>query len=136
MTNSASPWTRLGAYFIDVLVFMVAYVFFLVGTLVGDAGTVLIVVGVLLSLALIVVYFWLLATRGQTFGKMALNVRIVRQADGENGGLVTNVLMRSIVGQGLLAIVPFYSLVDILFIFREDRRCIHDLIAGTVVVQA
>ena len=33
-----------------------------------------------------------------------------------------------------ISLVPFYRLVDILFIFREDRRCLHDLIAGTQVV--
>ena len=29
---------------------------------------------------------------------------------------------------------PLFSLVNVCFIFREDRRCIHDLIAGTQVV--
>ena len=28
-----------------------------------------------------------------------------------------------------------FSIVDICFIFRDDRRCIHDLIAGTQVVK-
>ncbi|HIM18116.1 MAG TPA: RDD family protein, partial [Dehalococcoidia bacterium] len=32
--------------------------------------------------------------------------------------------------------IPVYSVVDALFIVRSDRRCIHDLIAGTVVVKS
>lgn len=49
-------------------------------------------------------------------------------------GFVTNVLMRSVLNR-ILSFIPFYALVDILFIFREDRRCLHDRIAGTQVVQ-
>ena len=48
---------------------------------------------------------------------------------------LANVLLRVVVN-GLLGFIPLYGVVDILFIFREDRRCIHDLIAGTVVVNA
>jgi uncharacterized RDD family membrane protein YckC len=29
-----------------------------------------------------------------------------------------------------------FSLVDVQCIFREDRRCVHDLLAGTRVVTA
>jgi uncharacterized RDD family membrane protein YckC len=53
----------------------------------------------------------------------------------KNGGFGPNVLMRVILN-GILGFIPFYSLVDVLFIFRDDRRCIHDLIAGTKVVEA
>ncbi len=32
-------------------------------------------------------------------------------------------------------VVPLYGIVDVCFIFREDQRCLHDLIGETVVVQ-
>ncbi|MDP6452294.1 MAG: RDD family protein [SAR202 cluster bacterium] len=95
------------------------------------------------SVSLLVVYLaaWflvqatLLTTTGQTVGKKAFNVRIVMVETGRNGGFVPNVLVRMVLN-GALGLIPFYSLVDVLFIFRSDRRCIHDLIAGTVVVKA
>ena len=34
------------------------------------------------------------------------------------------------------AIGNILPLLDVLFIFREDRRCLHDFIAGTKVVKA
>lgn len=86
-------------------------------------------------LGLAVVQVVLLTVAGQTLGKKALDIRIVKVETGRNGGFVTNVLLRSILN-GALGLIPLYSLVDILFIFRSDRRCIHDLIAGTVVVKA
>jgi uncharacterized RDD family membrane protein YckC len=37
---------------------------------------------------------------------------------------------------GILGLIPLYAIVDALFIFRGDRRCIHDMIAGTRVIEA
>ncbi len=92
----------------------------------------------LLMLAMFVYTLILLATRGQTIGKKLLAIRIVTFPDGANPGGVKTILLRVFVN-GLIGAVPFlgsiYTLVDICFIFREDRRCIHDLIAGTQVVQ-
>ncbi|MFI5347568.1 MAG: RDD family protein [Elusimicrobiota bacterium] len=85
-----------------------------------------------------VVQFWLLSRRGQTLGKLIMGIRIVRTTDLKNGGFVKNVLERVAVGVliGMIPRVgPFYALADILFIFRRDRRCLHDLIAGTRVVK-
>jgi len=88
-----------------------------------------------LGLAGYAVYqIYLLSTLGQTIGKKTMNIRIVKFDTGENGGFATNVGMRGIVN-GILGFIPFYSLVDVLFIFRDDHRCIHDLIAGTKVVE-
>ena len=90
-------------------------------------------------LVLLIVQLWLLSTRGQSLGKL-----IVRADSGAKAGFVRAWLLREFV-PALIGIVPFvgpfllrplYVLVDCCFIFREDRRCVHDLIAGTKVVKA
>ena len=80
-------------------------------------------------------YFW--ATRGQSIGKMALGIRIVHM-DGEQATLGRIVGLR-ILPMQLIGWIPYIggviSLVDVLFIFRASRRCIHDDIARTKVVR-
>lgn len=79
----------------------------------------------------------MLSTQGQTIGKRMLSLRIVRELDDGNPGFVQAVLVRAVV-PGLITGIPglgaLFSLVDILFIFGDERRCIHDLMAGTKVV--
>ena len=77
----------------------------------------------------------LLTMDGQTIGKKALNTRVVSVTTGLNAGFMTNVALRAWLNAGI-NIVPLYALVDVLLIFREDKRCVHDLIAGTKVVKA
>ena len=81
----------------------------------------------------------LLATRGQTVGKMAAGVRIVDARTRQIVPFWKSFGLRVFLVQAL-AMVPtvgaIFSLVDILFIFGERRRCLHDHIAGTVVVRA
>ena len=98
-------------------------------------NTLLVLPGFLITVAAGILQIVLLSKDGQTIGKKVLHIKIVDIKTKKNGGFVTNVLMRSIVNS-LLGIIPFYHIVDILFIFREDRRCIHDFIAGTEVVEA
>jgi uncharacterized RDD family membrane protein YckC len=85
-------------------------------------------------LLLFVVYVWQLAARGQTPGKRLLAIRIVR-LDGSRASFGHVVVLRTLLA-GLLWLVPGFALVDPLFIFRADRRCLHDLLAGTKVVAA
>ena len=84
------------------------------------------------------IHGWLLARRGQTVGKAALGVRIVRK-DGSPASLVQLLLVRYGIGY-VLTMVPVvgqgYALLDVLLIFRESRRCLHDVIADTIVVKA
>jgi uncharacterized RDD family membrane protein YckC len=77
---------------------------------------------------------WMLATRGQTPGKNLLRIRIVR-LDGSPASPAQTVLLRAVLVL-LLDLVPGFLLLDPLFILRKDRRCLHDLIAGTQVVVA
>jgi uncharacterized RDD family membrane protein YckC len=90
-------------------------------------------------LALFITQMYLLSTRGQSLGKKFVGVRIVKYADNANPGFVHACLLRAIV-PALIGAVPFvgglFSIIDICFIFGEERRCLHDLIAGTKVVKA
>jgi uncharacterized RDD family membrane protein YckC len=85
------------------------------------------------------IYQWyLISTRGQTLAKRWLGMRIVRM-DGSTVDFASGVAMRSWL-PFLVQCIPFvgslFGLVDVLFIFGEERRCVHDLIAGTKVVVA
>lgn len=131
VADLASHWDRLKARLIDGALPLCGL--FLM-ELAGGEGL-FAVLGILIIVALFVYQIYLLSTTGQTIGKRSVNIRVVKADTGEIGGFSTNVLMREGVNT-LLAIIPFYSLVDILFIFRDDRRCIHDHLAGTRVVNA
>jgi uncharacterized RDD family membrane protein YckC len=89
--------------------------------------------GFLLFLAL---HGALLARRGQTLGKVLLGIRIALP-NGQPAPLGQLIGLRYAV-PALLNIVPAvglsFTLIDSLFIFRASRRCLHDSIAGTVVL--
>lgn len=90
------------------------------------------------SLALLTINLVMLTTRGQSIGKRMVGIRIVSHPDGQKPGFVKAVLLRGFVNgliSGIPCIGPVYALVDICFIFQEDRRCLHDQIASTQVVE-
>lgn len=92
----------------------------------------------LASFTLLLVQIYLVSTRGQTIAKRILGLRIVRFADGSNPGFVHGWLLRALV-PGIIGILPMvgniFTIVNYCFIFRDDRRCLHDLIADTRVVK-
>ncbi|MEO8183547.1 MAG: RDD family protein [Deltaproteobacteria bacterium] len=79
-----------------------------------------------------------LARSAQTIGKKLVGIQIVNVSDGKRAPLSRLVLWRFLPST-LVSQLPYLggvlSLVNILFIFRNDRRCIHDHIAGTRVVE-
>ena len=160
-TNLASPWARLAAWIIDILIyFVITMVAVIIGIVIAGVGfsdladfdtaiffgAIAVVVGLtLLSfLVVFIVQMVLLGTRGQTIGKIAMKIRIVDAQTGEHPGWARLILLRTIVNSliiGALNAIPVvgqglggaYFLVDSLFIFRADHRTIHDMIAGTRV---
>jgi uncharacterized RDD family membrane protein YckC len=81
----------------------------------------------------------LLAVRGQSIGNLLVRTRIVRAPGGEPAGFLRAFLLRGCLAR-IIRHLPFvggiFWIVDSCFIFREDRRCLHDLIAGTKVINA
>lgn len=142
---------RLGAYLLDAAVFAVPAILMAIVlpafALTGGAGgggtadtLVTVIVGVfgILTLGLLILNLIWLHRHGQTIGKRILKIRIVRTT-GERASLLRIIFAR-MVPVGLLSAIPFVgwfvALGDPLLIFREDRRCLHDLIADTMVVKA
>lgn len=87
---------------------------------------------------LAVVQIVLLCRRSQSVGKICLRIQIVSVRDEQPGGTVRAFLLRGL-PTWIIKQIPvlglLYWLVDSFTIFREDQRCIHDLIAGTKVVK-
>lgn len=132
----ANRGKRLAAVLLDVAV--VFSILFLTGFLglqeeikISEDTATNIAFGMLIILFL--VQSVLLTIKGQTIGKIILGIKIVKIDTLENGGFITNMILRTLLNY-ILRIVPFYGLIDILLIFNKDRRCIHDHIAGTIVV--
>jgi uncharacterized RDD family membrane protein YckC len=124
---------RLGAAFVDgILIFL----FSMLASLKDSLGVLAVVAGVLGIIGVVAVNVWLLNRNGQTIGKYSFDIKIVR-TDGDPAGLARLIFLRGL-PQWIVGSLPFVnllSLVDVLFIFRADRRCVHDLIADTMVVK-
>lgn len=149
----ATRLSRLGAALLDAAIFAVpamvaaimlpAYQQYVLRSG-GDAGPgdfsagaaiVMMLLG-LAIIALLVMQFVLLYRRGQTVGKKIVGIRIVRP-DGTRASFPRLLFLRYGL-PGLIGAIPFvgvvFSLVNVLFIFGEERRCLHDRIADTIVV--
>jgi uncharacterized RDD family membrane protein YckC len=149
-TGPSAPLADLGKRFLGAIIDLAVYgLCFLPGFLLllmsaGEpnqepppiffVGLGLMLVGFLAFLGL---QIYLLATRSQTVGKYFVGTQIVDYQTRQPAGIVNTLLLRTFVN-GIIAGLPcvggIYAIVDICFIFRDDRRCIHDLIASTVVV--
>jgi len=141
----ATPWQRWAGAFVDNVVAMVLCApAFIAGARLGSSETdedqaamvALAVVGFAL-IAYALVQALLITKTGQSIGKRLVKTKIVLQS-GRLPGFWHGVVLRSWLMQAL-NFIPiaggFIGLVDALMVFRADRRCLHDHIAGTSVIQ-
>jgi uncharacterized RDD family membrane protein YckC len=142
----ADRGTRLGARMLDGLLFLPvllpgAVIMFLLAASDGRPAGATIVGGAVCAMGWLglAVYQWSLISRsGQSLGKKWLGIRIVR-IDGRPINFTSGVILRSWV-PFLIGLIPYlgmlFGLIDSLCIFSEERRCVHDGIAGTKVIVA
>lgn len=133
--------SRIFACLIDLSIGVLALllVYF---TLPKSAANPLSIVGVFVSLAVllgVIVYQAVsLSSTGQTVGKRVMRLRVVNIYGNSNPGFIKAVLMRWWL-PSLVYLIPYlgwaFWLADGLFVLKKDRRCLHDLMAGTMVVQ-
>jgi len=85
-----------------------------------------------------VITYILVQRNGQTIAKKMLGIKVVR-ADGSRASVGRIFWLRNVVNT-LISVIPLvgalYVLLDALWIFGEERRCLHDKIADTIVVNA
>lgn len=98
-------------------------------------------------ISLVLIYF-----KSQTVGKWMFNLQVVDYDNEKRVGFWRYVFVRNIMGETLygaiiLVAILFrgseisvwffliYFIVDSLFIFRKDKRTMHDLIANTMVIK-
>ena len=163
----AGRFARMVAVFLDMLLLLLPWaagLFFLGEILDRPEYSILHVRWVQLgTLAVAIGQVVLLSLRGQTFGKMAVGVRVVRARDGRNSGFWRAVVLRSLVPAlvlwGCLPAEPvFYHVVlrqllpvgvtvcltligrflvvaELVTFLKGDGRCLHDYLADTKVVE-
>ena len=145
-TTLASRWKRFGGGLIDGVVSMAIMVPIMLTTDVpqqpfrgqpmtfGEQAT-LFVVGWVVFLVL---NGYLLYKRGQTIGKVAVKTKII-DLNGNLPSFGKLIVLRYFI-LGLVVQIPIVGslagLVDGLLIFGKERRCLHDYMAGTRVINA
>ncbi len=141
----ASPWTRMAAAFLDnllvgtpVMLLIFGGIFLLEQRNMEPVAVVLFLIAFLVWLGYHAFSWYLIATTGQNITKRWMGIKIVR-TDGGPVDFVSGVLLRNWCYYAV-NLVPYiggcFWWAGFLLILGQDRRCLHDHIASTVVVDA
>ncbi len=140
--NLASRGSRLLAVLIDTI--MILPIGVLIMYLMGMFETIErvqtisnrdeLIYGVSIIFIWFLLHGYFLKKAGQTIGKRIVGIKIVSLA-GSNAAM-SALITRYLIFFIFQSISSLLSLLNFLFIFRDDRRCVHDLVAKTMVVYA
>jgi uncharacterized RDD family membrane protein YckC len=135
--RTASRGKRFVGAIIDGVLVLVPMLF-LLAVVDGAQNEDSIMIMALLAIGVVAIFQAVLVTMyGKSVAKFVLGITIVKDADDQLPGFVHGVLLRMFV-PGLISNIPLvggiFGLVNPLYIFGEEKRCLHDLIAGTKVL--
>jgi uncharacterized RDD family membrane protein YckC len=139
-SETSAPFAlRCGAMMIDyILPTAIIVIFTLLARSFGGAATRLAdsgfnTIGQVTALVITVLNFFVLAwIRGQTIGKWATGIKIVK-ADGSDVSILT-IILRHLVGYPISMLLLFAGFL--LAAVTKENRALHDFIAGTVVIKS
>jgi uncharacterized RDD family membrane protein YckC len=142
MPLRATESSRFAANLIDNMLPMLPAMLAGVGAALVDhikgLGMVLMGFGGLTAVGLLAYNLYLTAKNGQSLGKRWMRIRVLR-SNYEPVSPSRILLLRNLIPIGI-SVIPavgsIFGFADAVFIFRKDRRCIHDHIADTIVVQS
>lgn len=145
-TTLASRWLRLCAAIVDALI-LSAVILPINHYLMSDNPSLqttnpidMTIIGiqycVIYSIVFLLIQGLLLHQKGQTIGKYIFDIAIVSIESNKKSPFWPLYAKRYFLFFFLSSIpyINVISLIDILCIFRKDKRCLHDLIAGTKVI--
>ncbi|NRD68427.1 RDD family protein [Corallococcus exiguus] len=133
----ATCWARLAACLVDGAVLLLPSL--LLGVLrclaIPDESAMKAPVVYVPALLVLFVQASLIRGTGASLGKRLMGIRVVRR-DGRPAEVWRIALLRNVLPIALCGYYGWFGLVDALFIVGEERRCLHDWVAGTRVVKA
>jgi uncharacterized RDD family membrane protein YckC len=129
----AGFWIRFGAILLDGLIIGIPLGLLSLILTGGESGENWFTNMISFLYSLLLPVLW----NGQTIGKKICGIRIIRVVNHERPH-IGNMLMRNVVWAIMIAVTIGIALIVDLFMvgIREDKRGIHDFIAGTQVVRA
>ena len=140
----ASRLSRLTAFIIDHILYLIFALFFFPLLLNFELTALaksneiplskLLIMHLLIGIIFpLIINSWFMR-EGQTIGKKIMNIYVAKINSDEPLNFIEYFATRHLIAF-TLGVIPIISFVNILMIFKEDRRCFHDLIAKTHVLQ-